>query len=172
MTRRPGPRWSAVDDDRLRSLWREKTLEQLAELLGRTPCAIYRRASRFGLPSRSQGFVSLAAAAIETGYDPRSLRRILREAGVAMVRRTSFRTRRNGRAQLLVDRFAARWAVEARGATETVGSAARRRGICIATMHSWLRAAGVLRDHRHKGARHRIPTDVIDAIVAQRRHTS
>jgi transposase-like protein len=164
--------WTADEDQFLRSEWQEATLDQIARRLGRGRYAVYERVGQLELPRGvPQGCESVSAAAARCGYTGASFRRILAAMGIKTKRIQTFHrgTRaRKGAAKRFVDSMDADDAVQAWLASEIVHPAARARGISSSTLRDWLKEAGVAR----KGARGtswRVPSVVIDQIVAERR---
>lgn len=164
-------RWTDIDDRRLRNLWGEMPLRAVAKELGRSEITVYWRAYfRLKLPlGCPRGMEWLTAAAERTGFTTRSLRMILRWAGVKL-RVTMARPKASGRRFHIVDPLDVTEAVERWLKTEPLRTAAKRRGIVAATLESWLREAGAELPEKPPGKTHwRVPTETIDAAVALRR---
>lgn len=129
--------WTDEELQRLRLVWGDVGERALREKFpGRTMAAIVMRAQRLGLPSPSQGLVSLHAAAVRAGLGDGQLRAVLDEAGVEIHRRVRLgyrRSRSKGQyRQRLVDLDAALDAVRAwlarRAARLTLAQACARFG--------------------------------------------
>lgn len=80
------PRWSDGELSRLYALWGEKPIEEIAELLNRTPGAVAERAYLLGLEHPDNRTLTLARAAEKTGYDKRSLLRAASYLGLELRR--------------------------------------------------------------------------------------
>lgn len=161
-----GRRWSASEDEKLRVSWGEVTVPDLAGMLRRTEWAVYRRARDLGISvGCPRGYEWLTAAARRTGYDVATLRSVLDDAGVAMrpaLHRLDY-TPRSGR--VYVDPFDVDAAVAARNLTETLSSAATRRGIEHRRLIRALAGVdGVPRKPR-RGRAWRIPTALLDLAM-------
>lgn len=171
--RRP---WTPAEDARLRRLWTgTESLAQIARRLGRTRIGIYERSRVLGLRTgAAPGHELLTAAAARTGYEVGTLRRILSLAGVHLHRaRVVDETRQRRRPHWYVEPFDCDEAVAAWHRTETMGGAARRRGIAPETLRRWLHEAGVLdgayRTGSGRTSHYRVESDVVDRVVAARR---
>ncbi len=169
-------RWTWRDDDRLRDLWGEHTVAQIARALERTELTVYWRAQTLGLGlGCPQGFEYLSHAAARTGYATGQLRRILRWAGVG-VRPACTRLGPRRRPTHIVDPDDVDDAVARWHATETIEAAARRHDLSAEAMIACLEAAGVqIRvvrpEHRLRpgGRLHRrVTTADVDGAVAAR----
>lgn len=167
------PRWNEAEDARLRSLWGSKTLAELAVLFKRTEWGIFQHARSLDLSGLPQGMEWMTGAQERTGYDVKTLRKILAAANVRVGESLTVekKRRRGPRAfrRTFVDPFDVDEAIRRWQETETAASAAARRGIEPRTLRCLLEGKpGVPR--RPKGKRvWRIPTDVIDRVVAERR---
>lgn len=163
-------RWTAEDDRRLRVIWGEMPLAAAAKVLGRSQATTYWRATKLGLPlGVGQGLEFLTAAAARAGYSTGSLRIILRWAGVKL-RVTMALPRESGRRFHAVDPLDVDEAVEAWLKTETLRTAAERRGIAAETLERYLIESGLELPPKPDGKGHwRVPTETIDAAVAMRR---
>lgn len=173
-------RWTATEDARLHIEWSELSPKELVLAFGRTWAAIYWRAGTLGLPRGcSDGFERLGDAAKRTGFCRESLRAILRWAGVRIHRTKARSAMDRGQCFTLsevipfdVDVAVAKWM-----ATEVVASAAKARGLVDETLRNWLREAArmgvsVPREPRRKKARWRVPTVLIDQVVAKHASTA
>ena len=169
------PQWTARDDEALRLNWGDHDLGTLSRMLGRTQYAIYWRAGALGLARGCpDGYEYLACSATRTGYDVPQLRRILKWAGVGIRVALSRKDRPSTRRFHFVDPLDVDDAVAAWCKTEYIGSATRRHGLGAETLLRWLRAAqaaGVEMPPEPPGKRThwRVPSDVIDRVVAERR---
>jgi len=160
------PRWTDIDNQRLRNLWGVESLTVIAKRLGRTKNGVFRQAiDVLGLKRGAQeGQEMLTAAARRTGYDVATLRRVLEAAGVELKRPMSepgSKRRRRVVESVDVDEAVAAW-----NATETVNGAARARGISDDYLRKLLkRAAGVPAKPEGRKA-WRVPTTIIDRALA------
>jgi len=167
-------RWTRGDDLKLELLWDTTTLRGLSKKLGRTQATIYARAQKLGLGlGCPNGFEYLTAAAERTGFDTGQLRVVLRAAGVkvrvAMARPGPRQSKRKYHyvPPEAVDEAVALW-----NRSETIESAARRHGVCGDSIRRWLdeaRAAGasIPAEPTQRKARWRLPSDLIDRVVAE-----
>lgn len=167
--------WTRTEDKRLAVMWDlHVSMGWIARELRRSEASVYRRAIRIGLQvGIPEGCESLNAARKRTGYTYwLSLRRILDWAGVVVhVTRSdpherSVKLRRHYVDPHEVDEAIAKW-----HATETVHGAARARGMCGVTLRQWLLKAGAIeaRASRANITHRRVPTEVIDRVVAEHR---
>lgn len=79
-------RWSAEDDQQLSALWGEQSLGWIARVMKRTTMTVYWRARKLGLKRGCpRGLEYVSAAAARTGYDPKSLKAILKAQGVRLM---------------------------------------------------------------------------------------
>jgi hypothetical protein len=151
---RQSDRWTAAELGVLRREWGdvgERTLR--AKLRGRSWTGIAQQARAMGLPSPTQGLVSIKAAAAHIGLHPITLRSILDAAGVQVVRhvRASPRNASNqGRCRWRrVDLERATEAVEAydreRAASLTLMQAAEHCDVCHDVMHAAMRMLAAMR---------------------------
>lgn len=163
-------RWTPAEDARLRLCWGEADLAETARRMGRTVLTTWWRAQKLGLPlGCPQGWEYLTAAAKRTGYETGGLRPILRWAGVPIRFSISRPTTAPRRCCIVdpdqVDAAVARWLK-----TESLTAAARRHGIAAETLERWLRLSGKKLPAKPRAKkRWRVPSDIIDAVVAQRR---
>jgi hypothetical protein len=145
--------WTGADDERLRKLWGEISLRQIAETFGRAQTAIHQRAQKLGLGvGAPPGFEHITAAAKRTGFEVPTLRGILAwaaDAGVTDKRRPVERlpySPRSPRAKQwrrhIVDSFDVDEAVAAWMETETMEEAGRARGVSPETVRLTLRRFG------------------------------
>lgn len=164
--------WTSHEEDRLRMSWGVHEIAHIANELGRTPYAIYLKASELGLGlGCPQGFEHIATSAKRTGYAPATLLKILHWA---RVRTRAAASHPDGPTYRLivdpsdVDEAARKWC-----SMETVRDAARRAG----WQHERLRRAvldaiasgelSVIDGHGHRRQWRLAPADV-DRIVAAR----
>jgi hypothetical protein len=160
-------RWTSADDAQLRDLWESGIrLAAIAERLERTPITTYWRAQQLGLElGCPPGYEYLSHAAARTGYTATQLRPILRWAGVtiqvAHARPTKARHRRHVVEPEAVDDAIAAW-----HRTEPLESAARRLGVCGATLRRWLRAIGVVDEGRDRKCHWRVRTEDVERAAA------
>lgn len=76
-------RWSPKQDANLRAMWGDDSLKSIARALKRTMIRVYVRAQTLGLPlGCPDGYEYLGNAAKRTGFSIKTLRKILRKAGV------------------------------------------------------------------------------------------
>lgn len=169
-------RWSRQDDNRLRMLWGEASMDAIVRELGRTRLTVYWRAQHLGLElGCPQGWEYLTAAAQRTGYSTGQLRRILRAAHVRIEPGYSRTQAPKQRHYHIVQPHDVDEAVAAWHATETVHDAACRRGMCSETLRQWLLDAGCTppkrrgpKPARPTRAHWRVPSTTIDAVIAER----
>jgi hypothetical protein len=165
-------RWTRADIGQLRDLWGEgMSLRRIARHLGRTSATVYIKAQAIGLSlGVPDGFEYLSHAAKRTGYCTSQLWQILRAAGVrpkAALARTV--ERRAGHRFHFVEPLDVDDAVALWLSTEPVESAAKRLGVSGHRLRGWLRAEGVKDQRRIPRAHWRVPSEVIERVVAQRR---
>ena len=172
---RTGLRWTGAEVVALRQGWHVLGQRRLGESLQRSWTAIYMRARQDGLPlGIPQGCVAIKVAARKLGIDRRTLVKELARAEV-LVRRAYSSPRRKGigttqRSQRsYVEWDTAREVAEAWLQTETVRSAALRRGIQPDMLRGWLAKAGVVQVGTVRGVARRVPSDVIDRVVTEHR---
>jgi hypothetical protein len=137
--------WTHEEEVELRSQWESGTsVRSIARLLDRKPGAVFERAKhlqlRRGCP---EGFEYLKAAARRTGYDRKTLVRILRWAKVPMKRSLSRPTKGASYGFRIADSDLIDEAVESWLATESVRAAALRAGVNEDMLRRRLVAAGV-----------------------------
>jgi hypothetical protein len=140
--RRP---WTDDEDDRLRLLWGDGgNLTSIAAEIKRPRQGVYRRAQVLGLPlGCPQGHEYLTTAAKRNGFSWSTMRRILAWHGVRLHRALGL-GQRSRRPHHVVDVGDVDEAVEAWLATEPVGTAAKRRGLCEHTLRQRLRVTGAV----------------------------
>jgi hypothetical protein len=168
--------WTEHDDHRLKLNWGARPLEWLANDLKRSRDAVYLRAEKLklglGVP---QGLELIGTAAKRCGFAMKTLRNILNLYGVRTIeqparirtardRRTKHVKQRSRFHRMMVDPFDADDAVEKWLATETVTSAAKRRGVNPEKLRRHLRNAGV--KPVAKSRVWRVQTEVIEKVVA------
>lgn len=167
-------RWTPEDDQHLTALWGTMSLGWVARELKRTAITTYWRAQKIGLPlGCPQGHEYLQHAAKRTGYYSGQLRDILKAHGVkiwlSMARPNAGKRRFHTVDPLDVDDAIAKW-----HETEIVSCAAEARGIVRETLRDWLLAArargvAVPDPPKLKKGRWRVPSSVIDSVVAWQR---
>jgi phage antirepressor YoqD-like protein len=168
-------RWSAQEKSTLIEMWHEYTERAIRHALrGRTWRAIRVKARELGLSSGvPQGYVSLCDAAERIGYDIKTLRKILDQSGVRIHRR--YTDTRPGKGQRYYRHYVeiddAIDAVAKHSEIETVRAAAIARGIHRNKLQSWLIAEGAI-EKRQGNRPHRIPSEIIDRVVAKYRPQS
>ncbi|HRE87495.1 MAG TPA: hypothetical protein PK095_00020 [Myxococcota bacterium] len=168
-------RWTECDDDQLRFLWGTYTIEAISKKLGRTQTTIYWRAQQLGLGlGCPRGCVYLTELGREAGFDAATLRRILAWADVP-IKRALTRPgaqacghRGVGKLTFFVDHAEGLEAVERWLAAEYVNAAAKARGLSNCTLRRWLVEDGRAAKPLKKKA-WRVPTKLIDEVVARRR---
>lgn len=162
-----GRRWTKTEDRRLLMLWGELPLAKIAEALDRAIHGVYWRAGAIGLRRGiPQGKESVSAAAKRTGFCAETLKRMLLGASVPIHRGMSINARRFDVVDPAeVDRVVDEW-----NETEIVSHAARRLGVHRGTLVAWLEESKIEMP-RHPGAKRiwRLPTKIIDAVVAKRK---
>jgi hypothetical protein len=174
----PGPlarrRWTEEEDEILRSLWWEVSVEDLAVRLKRPHSGVYAHALAIGLSSGPpEGAEPISRAAKRCGFSDATMRRILRASDVPLkVVPTQVPTAKTKLRKRFVDRFAADAAVTAWLQSEYVGQAARARGLYRVTLHRWLRNAGVGGRPKRAWKHWRVPTETIDRVVAEHQGAS
>lgn len=164
--------WTREEDAVLRREWGEVGQRVLKKKLrGRSWRAIYRRARNLGLPQGlPQGSVALSSAAEILGLSsPDAVEALARRHGVPIRPHPHPHapegTRRHPWRCVDLDDITAAMARETTD-TEVVGAAARRRGLYEATLRRWLVDAGEIRGDGNGGRWHRLPSAVIDAVIA------
>lgn len=173
MTPRKWRRWTARDDEQLRTQWGEGSLRSLAAAIGRTELTTYWRARKLGLPRGCpQGLEYLTHAATRVGFATSQLRVILRAAGVRLQRSMSRPTGAK-RSFHVVDPVDVDDAVATWLATEVLEAAAGARGLDGGTLLRALTKAGVeplktSRGQRTAKAVRRYATADIERVVAER----
>ena len=167
-----GRRWTPAEDRKLLTMWGERSRRTVREALHpRTWDAIVDRVKVLGLPlgpAGMQGYETIKAATIRTGYDRRQLLRILSAHGVNPVRcRTSSVTQPR---TLFVEVDAVDAAIAAEFAGfERVDDGARRHGLPGWLLLRWLRAAGEVPPAvPGKKPWHRVTPETVDRVVRER----
>lgn len=164
-------RWSTKEKERLRLSWGVLTLPQLASSLGRTEISTYAMARQMKLTRAvPQGTESLWQAAQRTGFAVPTLKRILRQQGVAIrqwMARPCSKTEKRSRSFHVVDSGDVDEAIERWAREEPVEFAAKRLGVCGETMKKLLVRAG----HQAPKRKHewRIPPELADQLVEEYR---
>ena len=164
--------WTQEEDAVLRREWGEVGQRSLKKKLrGRSWRAIYRRACNLGLPQGlPQGSVALSRAAEILGLcGPQSVEALARRQGVPVRLHPHPHapegTRRHPWRCVDLDDITAAMEREATQ-VEVVAAAARCRGLYAATLRRWLMDAGELPRESNGGRWRRLPSAVIDAVVA------
>lgn len=168
-------RWSWNEDSKLVNSWGYIPICEVAQSIGRSIHATYRRARTLGLGSGCpKGFEYLETAARRVNISSKCLYRILVGADVKIrpaIGRHVHSVKRSQRCY--VEAIDVDDAVKAWLATEVVGAAAKRHGIAACTLKRWLRAAidaGVaMQDEPPREKHWRVSSAVIDVVVAARR---
>jgi len=80
-TNQLGRRWTAAEDNHLKWFWGEKSIEQLATDIGRTPSGATRRAVKLKLGRPSQGIWPVKKLARELKVSPTRLLNALKRSG-------------------------------------------------------------------------------------------
>lgn len=165
--------WTHAEDQRLRFLWRESPIDQIAAVLGRKPASVAKRARMLGVERDREsrrcpvpyGHVTIKDACALSGYHSRVVIAALRSAGVTIHAHISYR----GRALRVryIAEAALAPAIAAWMACETINSAAIRRDLYQCTLARWLREAGAI-EARGRGPLQRVPTETIDRVVRER----
>lgn len=175
--RRRGRPWTTDEVKLFRTWWEgDHRLEWMAPRLGRTPWQLYVKAIALGMLGVPDGHESLTAAARRVNYEPSTLRKILRAAGVRLHQMRTVRARKDRQKIYYrvhyVDPFDVDEAVAKWVKLESVAYAARSRRIRVNTLYRWLEKAGVIepaksrRELRHY---HLDPAVIDRVIVAERR---
>jgi hypothetical protein len=138
--------WTAKENDELRELWAEGvSLPAICSRIGRSQYGVYWHAWKLGLTSDvPPGFESLRDASKRTGYDTKTLAKILAWAGKKV--RVSRARPRPGKPKYrykMVDWISVDDALEAWHRTEPATTAARRLGINADRFRERLVKAGV-----------------------------
>ncbi len=165
--------WTHAEDQRLRFLWREAPIDQIAAALGRKPQSVSRRARMIGVERDRAarrcpvpyGHITIKEACARSGYHSRVVVAALRSAGVTIHAHVGYR----GRALRVryIAEAALAPAIAAWMACETINSAAARRDLYQRTLARWLRDAGAI-EARGRGPIQRVPTVTIDRVVSER----
>lgn len=167
-----GKRWTKAEDSRLSVMWDLGIgLTVMAADIGRTEIALLGRAAHVGLKTGvPDGFESLWASAVRTGFDNTGcLRRVLRWAGVVIHGTRSERRCRGVNRRHYVEPSEVDAAMNLWLSTETLHGAARTRGIRANTLRRWLLCCGAIEERTGPKTHRRVPTEVIDRVVAQHR---
>ena len=176
---RQGRRWTTEESARLTDLWGVVDSSEVRLSLGRTWDAIADHAiNDLGLPSGlPRGWVSIKAAGRALGYDPKTILNIAARNGVTVrphpcpARDNASRaTVRWSTPHRCIELDAIREAVEHETrVVETIKGAADARGIHSNQLRRWLIASGVPMASPGSGSAVRLPTAVIDRVVAENR---
>lgn len=158
--------WSPCADSFLRMRFRRADRAELAAALpGRTWASIHVRAQHLGLElPLPDGLLTIRQAAAVSGYDGRTVARMLAAAGITP-RRLAGGTAAAQRPRRFVTRAELDRAQRLYEASEPVSIAAARRGVCRVAL---ARALARLGHARPADARYwRAPTEVIDQAVRE-----
>lgn len=142
---RSARRWTQEEDEQVRFMWGHHPTPTIAAKLNRTSAAVYQRARDVlkigaGCPV---GFEYLRPAAERNGFAYHTFLRVLRWYGVKIHVAATLDAVRWKRRNRIVDIDDVDQAVAAWLATEPVEHAARRVGVCGATLKARLLRAGV-----------------------------
>lgn len=170
-----GRHWSKTEENLLVWNWESSTVEALADKLGRTPLSVYCKAHELGLQRGCpQGMEYVTAAAKRTGYALATLKNILRWAKVHVEptrsRRYASKATANAGFQChfvrpdAVDAAIASWL-----SSESVGGAAKARGIRPHDLRARLREHPEAPERPEGRARWRVPTWLIESVLAEKR---
>lgn len=170
-----GRYWTPADDSALKLAWGAVGLNTLARRLHRTEWAVWARAGVLGLPRGvPRGCVAIHVAAKIAGYARDTLVKILAAEGVPIKRVASWRKGVAYRMRY-VDRDDLVDAVERHNriawTTESIRAGALRTGCSYAWLWGQLCHAGHVAPGQ-RGRPHRVPSEVIDAIVATHRRAA
>jgi DNA-binding CsgD family transcriptional regulator len=138
--------WTPREDEELRELWAEGlSLPTICSRLGRSQYGVYWHAYKLGLTSDvPPGFESLHDAAKRTGYDTKTLEKILAWAGKKVrVSRARPRPGKPAYRYKMVDWISVDDALEAWHRTEPATTAARRLGVNADRFRERLAKVGV-----------------------------
>lgn len=172
--------WSDDEVIDLEYLWQSgKTIAEIAGEMGRTQLGVYQKARELGLPGQPlpDDCELVESATHRTGYDRKTLKKILDWAGVERLRppvpRGRYRKVRAGRKCRRVRSYAPRGhyanstsideAIAAWQQTETVARVAKRIGVCGQTLRRWLVSAGYSRPGKKKSWR--VTQEEVDRAV-------
>ena len=157
-------RWTIEDDRALAHEWGSANIDVMARRFGRTPLAIFTRASSLGL-YRRECWATLEEVAKESGFDRERVARILRWKRVRVMRNMGKGTAGK---RTVIDRDEALEAVEAWCQTETARMAADARGKSYAWLKRRLVQAGIF----VPSYGHRYQAGEIDVAVSKYRKRS
>lgn len=161
-------RWSAADEERLRMLWGEKSLPEIAAALQRTEIACADHMAVLGVSRRIRNASEITTQGRRTGFHKDTLRKILDWAGVTPLPDVSIREPGAGFRRHLFDPDHVDRAIEKWLKTESVGQAAAVRGLSAETLRRRLVRSGLRLPTRTlgKGYHWRVPTATIDKALA------
>ncbi len=162
------PEWTQAEETRLRSLWGSKSLPELAIAFERTEWAVYQRSRDLGLGALPQGMEWISGAEVRTGYHARTLLRILTAAKVRIGESLSVQKAGKGPRSFrrrFVDPFDVDEAIRRWQATETLASAAQRRGVTPKRLRRALRGLPGVPNRPGRAKCWRIPTELIDQAL-------
>jgi hypothetical protein len=168
------PKWTKADESRLEMLWGSKTLQELARIFKRTEWAIYSRSRALKLSGLPRGMEWMASAEARTGYHTKTLRKILAAAkvriGTALTVDKAGRKSPRAFRRTFVDPFDVDEAIRRWQETETLSSAAERRGISPKVLRRLLDGRSGIPKRPAGKKCWRIPSEAIDrAVGAERR---
>lgn len=162
--------WSKEEDQRLRTLWAlGLSLRRISDRMGRNQQGIAKHVERLGLPlGVPRGYESITESCKRVGFHGCTMWTILRWAAVVT---TAVRAKKpQGKfRRYYVDPFDVDEAVKKWLSTETIAGAATSRDIPRSTLRKWLLCAGAFTSSADARKHQRIPTKVIDRVVAERR---
>lgn len=166
-----GKRWTEAEDRKLLALWGERSQRAVrAALPGRSWYAIVDRAKSHGCAigaAGMQGYETVTAATVRTGYDRRALLRILTAHEVSFVHH---RTSHEGSHILFVEVDAVDAAIAAEFRDfECIDDGARRHGLPRWLLLRWLRAAGEVPPAAPgRRPKNRVTPEATDRVVRDR----
>jgi len=159
--------WATADENLLRNIWGEVSLEEAAARLGRSQEALIVRAEILGIGGACpRGREYLSVAAKRTGYAVCQLREILKAAGVAITPALASPRSTRKNFYFVVDPFDVDEAVKKWLSSETLATAARKRGVHTRYLSRRLRRLDGVPKKPSRGKHWRIPTAVIDRALA------
>lgn len=175
-------RWTAREDEKLRLGWGEKSIEDLAVVLGRTSISTYWRGCKLGLTcSVPQGYSYLTTEADRVGFDTSQLRQMMVAAHLPIHRtmarpcvgvvpafvEAGHRSPKGAKSRWRVPTVAIDEAVRIYRELFSVRAHAHRVRLTRTLLAGRLRAAGVLGEKR-PGVEAKFTVDVVDAVMASK----
>lgn len=167
--------WTADDIERLRSMWGIETVENIARMMRRNRNAVVDRARHLGLTiGIPDGWESMSAASVRTGYPLPCLRTILRWSEVRIVKQFT-RYTKGKIPKCIVETSEVDYAVHEWHQTETLAAAAERIDWSRIRLLEALKRAGCEPPKRTQGgdkrSHLRLPSaDVDKAVAAEAAH--